>query len=80
MQVSGLPKNTAAQIDTSSESAGNPTASYAALTNAELIADSSEKSHPHSEPCCASNFFARTKMAGEYGFKGWVASQRTQLS
>ena len=48
--------------------------SYAALTNPNLIQDSGEKSHPHSEPCCASKFLAQTKMVGEYGFKGYVQS------
>jgi hypothetical protein len=46
--------------------------SYAALTNPSLIPDSGESGHPHSEPCCASKFFAHTKMAEEYGFKGYV--------
>jgi hypothetical protein len=44
--------------------------SYAALTNPALQSDSS--SHPHSEPCCASKFFAITKMQEEFGFKGCV--------
>eukprot|EP00040_Diaphanoeca_grandis_P010065 m.51547 g.51547 ORF g.51547 m.51547 type:complete len:852 (+) comp21462_c0_seq2:24-2579(+) len=48
--------------------------SYAALTNAELIPNSEEPSHPHSEPCCASKFFAQTKMVQEFGFKGYVQS------
>lgn len=48
--------------------------SYAALTNPELIADSGELGHPHSEPCCASRFFAQTKMRDEYGFEGYVQS------
>ena len=39
--------------------------SYAALTNSQLIPDGAEPSHPHSEPCCASKFFAQTKMAEE---------------
>ena len=36
--------------------------SYAALTNAELIPDSGVPGHPHSEPLCASAFFAQTKV------------------
>jgi beta-glucosidase-like glycosyl hydrolase len=48
--------------------------SYAALTNAELIPDSGEAGHPHSEPLCASRFFAQQKMRDEYGFKGYVQS------
>ena len=48
--------------------------SYAALTNSDLIPDSGEASHPHSEPCCASAFFAQTKMVQEYGFEGYVQS------
>ena len=46
--------------------------SYAALTNPTLQSDSA--SHPHSEPCCASKFFAITKMQEEYGFEGYVQS------
>jgi hypothetical protein len=46
--------------------------SYAALTNPALQSDSA--SHPHSEPCCASKFFAITKMQEEYGFEGYVQS------
>lgn len=46
--------------------------SYAALTNPALRSDSA--SHPHSEPCCASSFFAETKMVEEYGFEGYVQS------
>eukprot|EP01043_Picozoa_sp_COSAG02_P036586 COSAG02_NODE_2689_length_8234_cov_3.337185_6_plen_387_part_00 len=46
--------------------------SYAALTNPALNSDSA--SHPHSEPCCASKFFAITKMQEEYGFEGYVQS------
>eukprot|EP00041_Stephanoeca_diplocostata_P027723 m.769002 g.769002 ORF g.769002 m.769002 type:complete len:798 (-) comp23234_c0_seq1:921-3314(-) len=46
--------------------------SYAALTNPALHSDST--SHPHSEPCCASQFFAVTKMVDEYGFEGYVQS------
>ena len=46
--------------------------SYAALTNPALSSDSA--SHPHSEPCCASKFFAVTKMVEEYGFEGYVQS------
>ena len=46
--------------------------SYAALTNPALHSDSA--SHPHSEPCCASKFFAVTKMVEEYGFEGYVTS------
>ena len=46
--------------------------SYAALTNPALQSDSA--SHPHSEPCCASKFFAITKMVDEFGFKGYVQS------
>ncbi len=48
--------------------------SYAALTNSELIPDSGEPSHPHSEPLCLSEFFARTKMRDEFGFEGYVQS------
>ena len=48
--------------------------SYAALTNADLIPDSGEPSHPHSEPLCASKFFAQAKMRDEFGFKGYVQS------
>ena len=48
--------------------------SYAALTNADLIPRSAEPSHPHSEPCCASRFFAVTKMQREFGFEGYVQS------
>ena len=46
--------------------------SYAALTNPKLDSDSA--SHPHSEPCCASKFFAITKMVEEFGFEGYVQS------
>ena len=46
--------------------------SYAALTSPSLDSDSA--SHPHSEPCCASKFFAITKMQEEYGFEGYVQS------
>ena len=46
--------------------------SYAALTSPSISSDSA--SHPHSEPCCASKFFAVTKMEKEYGFKGYVQS------
>ena len=48
--------------------------SYAALTNPELIPDSGEPSHPHSEPLCLSEFFAQTKMRDEFGFEGYVQS------
>ena len=44
--------------------------SYAALTNPAIHSDST--SHPHSEPCCGSKFFAITKMQEEYGFDGYV--------
>jgi len=46
--------------------------SYAAWTNSALNSDSA--SHPHSEPSCASKFFAVTKMVEEYGFEGYVQS------
>ena len=46
--------------------------SYAALTNKDLIPDSGEPSHPHSEPCCASKFFAQQKMRDEWKFEGYV--------
>jgi beta-glucosidase len=46
--------------------------SYAALTNPAINSDSA--THPHSEPCCASRFFAITKMEQEYGFRGYVQS------
>ena len=48
--------------------------SYAALTNADLIPDSGSPAHPHSEPLCASAFFAQTKMRDEFGFEGYVQS------
>ena len=48
--------------------------SYAALTNPSLIPDGDEPGHSHSEPCCASKFFAHQKMRDEYGFKGYVQS------
>lgn len=46
--------------------------SYAAFTSPLINSDS--LSHPHSEPLCASKFFAQTKMRDEYGFKGYVQS------
>ena len=48
--------------------------SYAALTNAELIPSSAEAKFPHSEPACASKFFAQQKMITEWGFEGYVQS------
>eukprot|EP00051_Salpingoeca_urceolata_P005045 m.69906 g.69906 ORF g.69906 m.69906 type:complete len:794 (+) comp14022_c0_seq3:229-2610(+) len=48
--------------------------SYAALTSPVLIPKSSSPSHPHSEPCCASKFFAQQKMVQEFGFEGYVQS------
>lgn len=48
--------------------------SYAALTNSELIPNSGEASRPHSEPLCASKFFAQDKMRDEFGFHGYVQS------
>ena len=48
--------------------------SYAALTNSELIPNSGEPNHPHSEPLCASKFFAQDKMRDEFGFHGYVQS------
>jgi beta-glucosidase-like glycosyl hydrolase len=48
--------------------------SYAAVTNSELIPDSGEASHPHSEPLCLSEFFAQTKMRDTFGFEGYVQS------
>ena len=48
--------------------------SYSAVTNSDLIPDSSEAANPHTEPLCASSFFAQTKMRDEFGFEGYVQS------